>query len=444
MRVLGTFITLVLFIAVLGRCATPTAREGDDTKTAFIRTTTTAKSSTAASHVSQASAIPSTPTKGSAEQVNSPTVSVPSETPTRAATATPRKPTRTPTRKPASTPTKEPTSTSTPIPTATVTATPTPKRQSTYYVVQSGDTLWSISGKFGVTVADIARANGISPNDEIQVGQRLRIPSSGTSTQFVDSTFALPKPRGRLGQPKQQPLRKLAPKLVSYLKHRQGVSAAAVYIPETDTLYAWDGAEKFYTASTVKVPIMVTKLSETYRDNHNASSVDTSLLTPMITVSDNNAATALLAQVGGPPAVNRELRARGIYGTTINPEAWGLSQTTAPDMARLLRSLYYGVGLNASLRDVAFNLMSSVIEAQRWGYPAGLPASANIAFKGGWLGLDDGWLVHQVGIVRQNGRTYIFAIYNKQQPTWDYGKQTLQQSALILNRAIMSNRSIKG
>ncbi len=65
-----------------------------------------------------------------------------------------------------------PTPTGTPAPPPT----PTPVRD---YVVQPGDTLWTIAQQFGVSVDDLARANGIAnPNAvTLQVGQTLRIPN---------------------------------------------------------------------------------------------------------------------------------------------------------------------------------------------------------------------------------------------------------------------------
>lgn len=49
------------------------------------------------------------------------------------------------------------------------------------YVVKRGDTLWGISNQFGVSVTELAQANGVNA-DTLQVGQTLIIPSkSGTN-----------------------------------------------------------------------------------------------------------------------------------------------------------------------------------------------------------------------------------------------------------------------
>jgi LysM repeat protein len=50
------------------------------------------------------------------------------------------------------------------------------------YTVQSGDTLYRISLRFGVTVAALRTANNLS-SDLIYVGQRLTIPDSGSGEQ---------------------------------------------------------------------------------------------------------------------------------------------------------------------------------------------------------------------------------------------------------------------
>jgi LysM repeat protein len=47
------------------------------------------------------------------------------------------------------------------------------------YVVQRGDTLYSISRRYGVSMWEIARLNGIADVNRIWVGQVLRIPGGG-------------------------------------------------------------------------------------------------------------------------------------------------------------------------------------------------------------------------------------------------------------------------
>ena len=44
------------------------------------------------------------------------------------------------------------------------------------YFVKSGDSLWKVAKKFGSTVEEIARVNGIEELDRINVGKQLFIP----------------------------------------------------------------------------------------------------------------------------------------------------------------------------------------------------------------------------------------------------------------------------
>ena len=44
------------------------------------------------------------------------------------------------------------------------------------YVVKKGDTLWKIAKKYGSTIDDIVRTNGIENPDKIYPGEKLYIP----------------------------------------------------------------------------------------------------------------------------------------------------------------------------------------------------------------------------------------------------------------------------
>ena len=79
----------------------------------------------------------------------------------------------------APTPTTQPAPTQTPAPGPT----PTPSPNQCVYTVQPGDTLFSIAGRYGTTVSDIAQANGITNVNQIYVGQKLVIPNCEPGTQ---------------------------------------------------------------------------------------------------------------------------------------------------------------------------------------------------------------------------------------------------------------------
>ncbi len=56
------------------------------------------------------------------------------------------------------------------------------------HVVQSGDTLWGLARRHGVTVQTLAQANGITTSSSLRVGQRLYIPQIDRSGSRTAST----------------------------------------------------------------------------------------------------------------------------------------------------------------------------------------------------------------------------------------------------------------
>jgi LysM repeat protein len=70
---------------------------------------------------------------------------------------------------------------------AAATSTPAPPSA---YLVQSGDTLSGIAERFGVPLADLMTANGLTNQDFIQVGQELIIPIGGVPIPTPTFTLA--------------------------------------------------------------------------------------------------------------------------------------------------------------------------------------------------------------------------------------------------------------
>lgn len=83
----------------------------------------------------------------------------------------------------------------TPTPAPTPTATPTPPAETAYTVV-AGDVMSLIAERFGTTSAAIRAANNL-PNDDVRIGQVLKIPRSTAGTA--------PTPGPTVGPPRPTP-----------------------------------------------------------------------------------------------------------------------------------------------------------------------------------------------------------------------------------------------
>ena len=57
------------------------------------------------------------------------------------------------------------------------------------HTVQAGETLFSIAQRYGLTTRDLMAANGITDPDRIVVGQKLSIPGGGGTTQSSDAQY---------------------------------------------------------------------------------------------------------------------------------------------------------------------------------------------------------------------------------------------------------------
>ncbi len=86
----------------------------------------------------------------------------------------------------ATAPSETPFATATPTPVATPPPTPAPTPRPTAtpmrYTVQPGDSLTRLAARFGVSVAELAAANGLPANARLQIGQVLQIPPRSTAS----------------------------------------------------------------------------------------------------------------------------------------------------------------------------------------------------------------------------------------------------------------------
>ncbi len=233
--------------------------------------------------------------------------------------------------------------------------------------------------------------------------------------------------------------------LSNYLAARSGTITAAVYDKRTGKTWLYRPGRRQETASIVKVQIMGTALWQA-EHGRPLTPAEKSLMKPMIQQSDNDAATNLLADVGGHAAVQRFDRAAGMPGTTVSTQAfipgstlpgWGLTLTTAADEVRLVaRFAYPNSLLSDAHRAYGLNFMEHVESDQAWGISGGsygvLPGAA-VALKNGWLPhdltTDTDWQVNSIGWVHGHDRDYVIAVLADHNPSEAYGIDTINKIA---------------
>lgn len=274
-----------------------------------------------------------------------------------------------------------------------------------------------------------------------------------TSKPSDPSTNATAPPSGKTTKPKAStsPVTGHASSpfasLSNYFAGRQGRITAAVYDKRTGRTWVYHPGVRQDTASIVKVEIMGTALWNAQNTGTSLSPNDQALILPMIENSNNDAATSMLANVGGPSAVASFDRAAGLTATTPSTQkyipgttlpGWGLTTTTALDEVKLVRTFaYQNAVLTSGHRGYGLNLMEHVESDQAWGISGGVPTGTTVAIKNGWLPLaGQGWQVNSIGWVHGNGRDYVLAVLTSHNSGEQYGIDTIEAIATSVYRQL--------
>jgi beta-lactamase class A len=217
---------------------------------------------------------------------------------------------------------------------------------------------------------------------------------------------------------------------------RGRVSTVAVAVDDPGLgLVCWlNRFSSFDSASVIKVTILAALLRKAEDQHRHLTATEAARARAMITRSDNDAATALWAELGRS-YLQHFLDVAGMRHTRLGPGGWGLTQITANDQVVLLRLLLNGNAvLDPASRSYALKLMAGVIPAQRWGVPAGAPASLTVHVKNGWLPLaTHGWRIHSIGCFTGHGGSYSIVVLTQDNPTMAYGITTIETIARAIN-----------
>ena len=187
-------------------------------------------------------------------------------------------------------------------------------------------------------------------------------------------------------------------------------------------------------ASTLKVDILATLLSEAQAQGRDLSPTEQSLAVPMIEDSLDSAADTLWGELG-PAAVGNLEREAGM--TSIVPVTngiWGSTTTTAMDRLDMMRLLVEPNSvLTDSSRSYVLDLMENITPSLDWGATGGVPRGVAVALKNGFA-IIDGWQINTEGWVSGDGRNYLIGVLTNGNASEDYGSRPLMPSRPLPGR----------
>ena len=238
-----------------------------------------------------------------------------------------------------------------------------------------------------------------------------------------------------------------APVVRRFLASRAGSLTAGLYCPATGATYLYRPGVLEITASMVKIDILATLLHEDQVDHASLSPAVRDAATTMIEQSDNQTAQMLWNQIGGFGLSTNWRGTGGYYAISafnalvgmrqsVTSWGWGTMRTTPADYLRLLRAIWLpGNLLDPASAQVERHLMRDVIPEQRFGVPSGVPASAVVGVKDGWLpDASAGWQVNSAGYVHRGSTTYLAVLMSARDPSETYGIATLNGLGNLLWR----------
>ena len=255
-------------------------------------------------------------------------------------------------------------------------------------------------------------------------GQAAAVPARSSAACVVPGVG---KPLDTVWRPDIQAARR-------YKRTRIGDIAFAVRTDSRFYGYRPDHIE--WSASVLKAMLLVAYLDRPSVAHRKLNGSDRTLLNPMITVSDNDAATEVRSIVGNS---GLSALAHRVGMTNFEPAAiWGESHITARDQTKFF--LHIDRFIPKLHRAYAMRLLASITPSQRWGIGEVAPRGWKLYFKGGW-GYGTGRIDHQVALLVRGCTRVSVAVLTMYDGNHAYGKATLKGMFARLLRGLPTGAS---
>lgn len=186
-----------------------------------------------------------------------------------------------------------------------------------------------------------------------------------------------------------------------------------IYDVSKKKTYHWEQGktEQMYTASTIKVPILVEYLHQKPKLSVN----DKKMVARMIRESNNNDATTLFKKIGGTDGLNQMFKRFGMKDSQASSH-WWLSTISSKDYVTLLKNIFIDSKLiNQTDRNYIISEMVQVNIKQQWGINGFDENASFLANKNGWT-LSGTWIMDSIGAIEVKGRMYLISIMSNQHP----------------------------
>lgn len=268
-------------------------------------------------------------------------------------------------------------------------------------------------------------------------------PPAGTSTQPSSQPTPSPAAAPLVATPEVCPLpdsgfecafQKRIVEARNYAETRPGSVGIVLRDRKSGVTWRNDHADDMtWTASTIKLAMVVNLLERNRAGKIKLSADDRRLMTAMLHSSDDDAADTLWKRYGGatfnaafPKYGMTDLVAQKGYSASF--PYWGFEKCTTNDLDRLIN--YVLDTVPAEDRAYIVGQMRQVGPEQQWGVWG--PDSGT---KNGWSEEDGGWVMNSVGFVGQDER-YTLAIMNnlKGEGAYDDGRATDTEITRLLFR----------
>jgi hypothetical protein len=215
------------------------------------------------------------------------------------------------------------------------------------------------------------------------------------------------------------------PVVTGFIGSRGDNVTAAIFDITSGWTFTFRPGVVSHTASTVKVDILGTLLTQAQAAGRGLTPAEQALVVPMIEQSLDSAANVLWGQLG-PAAIGAFERAAGLTQTAPATNGiWGTTTTTALDRLAMIGHVVFPNSLlTDGSRAYMLSLMENVTPTQRWGISGGVPAGVTIALKNGFSVIN-GWQINSTGWVSGLGHNYLIAVLTDGNPSQNYGIDTI-------------------